>query len=57
MKYVVRTYMVLNIHGDSHDGMFPIIVDAEDQQAAMEKVREECDCPDQCEPHLAEPWK
>lgn len=57
MKYVVHTYMVLNIHGDSHDGLFPIIVDAEDKQNAMEKVREECDCPDQCEPHLAEPWK
>lgn len=57
MMYIVRTYMVLDIHGDSHDGLFPIIVDAEDEQNAMEKVREECDCPDQCEPHLAEPWK
>jgi hypothetical protein len=53
-QYLVRTYVVLDIHGDSHDGMFPIMVDAEDEQAAMEKVEKECDCPSQCEPARAE---
>jgi hypothetical protein len=53
-RYLVPTYMTIEHHGDTQDGLFHIIVDAEDEQAAIEKVEKECDCPTQCEPHNPE---
>ena len=53
-RYLVPTGMTIEHHGDTQDGLFHIIVDAESKQAAHDKVAHECTCPVQCQPHWPE---